>query len=621
MALKYFYLNGAILCAIGAPAFAQTQAQTPQAEDEIIVTGLRAVAQKDITSSVSILDAQELEIRNAPFLADQLRAVPGIGVSRSGAAGGLTQIRLRGAEANHTLVLLNGVEVSDVTTGETDFGLWSGLPAQRVEIARGEQSALYGSDAIGGVISITTGGDGIHASAEYGARDTWRGQAGYHGQTGALEFGLTGAGFTTQGVDTSGSGGDLDGSDSYSLGVNTALKFSPSTHLSSFTSYRVTEFEFDGFLSDADNHTEAAQFLTALTLNTQTGRIDHIARANYSRVNRENFTNDAFSNETIGQRVKLYYSPSLDFGNDTHGLTVSGLAEYESENYERVDTNTLFGDPNQNVSLDSFALGGELRGRLGGLALNGSLRFDDNDGRFDNATTWRLGAAYNIINGGKVRGSISTGIKNPTFTEIFGFAPANFIGNPDLTPERSQSWEIGYDQSFEAFDLSLTYFSAELEGEIFTDFSGFPFTAQNRTADSQRKGFEINTNWQVNPNLSLAGFISKVKSKADDNSNEIRVPNWTGSASLNWQSSSKPGLRAGLAADYVGMQDDFNFATFPAAREALSSYVLLSATAQYPISEKLALTLRGENLLDETSIDVFGSNRPGAGLFIGFKIQ
>ena len=98
-------------------------------------------------------------MRDAPFIVDQLRAVPGLGVSRNGAVGGLTQVRIRGAEANQTLVLVDGIEVSDPVTGETDFGLWSGLDAGRIEVLRGEQSALYGSEAIGGVVNIVTNKD------------------------------------------------------------------------------------------------------------------------------------------------------------------------------------------------------------------------------------------------------------------------------------------------------------------------------------------------------------------------------------------------------------------------------------------------------------------------------
>ena len=122
--------------------------------DTISVTSLRPVVYGDISSSVDLLTADDLSIRNSLSAADQLRAVPGFGISRSGPLGGLTQVRIRGAEANHTLVLINGIEVSDPANGETDFGILAGLPLSRIEVARGEHSALYGSDAIGGVVAL-----------------------------------------------------------------------------------------------------------------------------------------------------------------------------------------------------------------------------------------------------------------------------------------------------------------------------------------------------------------------------------------------------------------------------------------------------------------------------------
>lgn len=607
---------------------AHTQNKLDNIDDEIIVTGLRSVPISDVTSSVTILDLEALSIRNSPYIADQLRAVPSLGVSRSGAAGSLTQIRIRGAEANHTLVLLNGVEVSDPVTGETDFGLWSGLNTKRIEVARGEQSGLYGSDAIGGVISITTGGEGFTAAGEYGAFDTFRGQAGYQGQVEGLSYGISGAGLSTDGVDTSGSGGNRDGASSFSASANAALEFTPDVTLSAFTSFRRSETDFDsdtdfdGLLNDIDNHTEADQFIVAATLEAQSGPIHHLVRSNYTRVNLENFQDDIFGSETIGQRTKLSYSPSIDIGDDNQGITLSALAESENEDFERIDTDTTFGDPNQIANFNSFGLGGEIRGRLNGFAANASLRFDDNDNQFDNATTWRLGAAYNFTFGGKLRGSIGTGVKNPTFTELFGFFPDSFIGNPDLVPERSRSWEIGYDQSLGNFSGSITYFSAELEDEIFTSFTpSFLSSPANRESESDRSGIEVSANYQLNDAISLSGFASNIDSDDDNNNPEIRVPEWTASASVNWESQVKDGLRAGIAIDFIGDQDDFNFGTFPAQRINLDAYVLLSATAEYPVTDKLSLTLRGENLFDETVTDVFGSNQTGAGVFIGFKLR
>lgn len=634
MALHRLLLTTAIVPMTVFTMTSTAQAQSPIAElgDEIVVTGLRAVPLSDVTSSVTVLDFDDLSIRNTPFVVDQLRAVPGVAVSRSGALAGLTQVRIRGAEGNHTLVLLNGIEVSDPTTGETDFGLWSGLNTQRIEVARGEQSGLYGSDAIGGVISITTGGDGFSASGEAGSFGTFRGQAGYHGQISngsgpTLSYGLAGSGFTTNGVDTNGSeGGDRDGSESYSAIYTAALEFSPSATLTALASYRETDIETDGFGVDADNNTDAQQVIAALSFDAQTGFVNHIARANYSRVSRENFSDDAFTNETIGERTKFSYSPSIDFGNESLGVTLSGIGEVENEDFERIDTNVFFGDPNQSVEFNSFGLGGEVRARAGGLALNGSVRHDDNDGQFENATTWRAGAAYSHAYGGKLRASIGTGVKNPTFTELFGFAPENFVGNPDLVPERSRSWEVGYDQSLGNINASITYFNADLEDEIFTNFNVFPFTADNQIGESERSGVEFATDWQVNDAISFAGSVSNIQSENESGVDEIRVPEWTGSASVNWESQSKDGLRVGIAADFVGEQLDTDFGTFDPVTFAspdieLDSYILLSVSAEYPVTNYLSLTFRGDNLLDETITDVIGFNQPGAGVFFGFKLR
>ncbi|WP_409433956.1 TonB-dependent receptor plug domain-containing protein [Litorimonas sp. RW-G-Af-16] len=622
MFFKRFLLSSAVIASATSPVFAQDADV-----DEIIVTSLRAIPASDVTSSISILNEADLAIRNSPYFVDQLRAIPSVGVSRSGAVGAITQVRIRGAEGNHTLVLLNGVEVSDPTIGETDFSLWSGLNTQRVEVARGEQSVLYGSDSIGGVISITTGGEGISGAIEYGSFDTLRGQFGINKQIEGLSFGLNAAGFKTDGVDIAGLDGEKDGSESYSISGNAELEITPDWSISGFSSLRRSDSQtdpdtnFDGLLDNANRFRRADQFIAAASINGQTGVVNHIARANFNELVADNFAEDVFTNQVTGQRTKLLYSPSVSFGDTNQNVTLSGLVDWESTNYQRKDTNTAFGDPNQSQTFETLGIAAEARARLGAIALNGSVRHDDNDGRFEDATTWRVGGAYNFDFGGKLRASTGAGVTNPSFTEIFGFFPGSFVGNPELVPEKSKSWEVGYDHNFGNVEASISYFDASLENEIFTAF-GFPTsTADNREGESERSGIEASLGWQVSDTLNISAAASKISSENDSEEDEIRVPEFTASAAINWQSSTKDGLRAGLAADYVGSQDDFNFGSFPAERVALDSYVLVSATAEYPLNDRLSVTVRGENLLDETTVDVFGYNGTGAGVFVGFKIR
>ena len=625
MFYKTLLLSTSLCAAAAASAFAQSADET---HDDIIVTGLRAVAQKDVTASITIIDAQDLAIRNSPYIADQLRAVPSLAVSRSGAAGSLTQIRLRGSEGNHTLVLLNGIEASNPVTGETDFGLWSGLNTSRIEVARGEQSGLYGSDAIGGVISIATDSNGFNAAAEYGAFDTFRGQAGFGTQIENANFGINVSGFDTDGVDTSGLGGEKDGSSAYSILANADIALSPDWKIGALLTYRLSEVDFDsdtdfdGALNNADLDSEADQWIVGVNVTGQTGGLSHILRANYADVKTVSNAAGVFANETIGQRTKLSYSPSYALETGPASVTLSGLVDWEDETYERIDTDTRFGDPNQSESFDTFGFAGELRAALGEAAINGSIRHDDNDGQFENTTTWRVGGAYNFGFGGKLRGSVGTGVKNPTFTELFGFFPGSFNGNPDLIPEKSQSWEIGYDQSLGNIQASVTYFDAELEDEIVTRFNpDFTSSPANLTEDSSRSGIEFAVDWAVSNTVNITGTLSNISAEDDSGEDEIRRPETTGSIAANWQSSQKDGFRIGVAADYVGSQDDFNFGAFPAARVTLSDYVLLSANAEYPIANRVSVTLRGENLLDEQVQDIFSFNSTGAGVFIGFKIQ
>lgn len=587
--------------------------------DPVEVTGLRAVEADRATTSVSVLTQEDLTVRLSPNPADQLRAVPGAAVSRAGSLGGLTQVRFRGAEANHTLVLFESIEISDPVNGDTDFGLLTALPVGRIEVLRGASSSIHGSDAIGGVVSLLAArAAGFNGFAEGGSFGTAQGALGWSGE----QFGAAISGLTTDGVDSSGTGGEKDGSEALNGLVTAKFALSGDWSLSLVGLARKadsdfdSDTDFDGLLNDVDRRTEAEQRLLGAALTGALGPLDHLVRASFNEVDRDNFAIGAITDTAKGQRTKASWSPSYTSG--VHTLT--GLLDYERETYDRSDVQ-YGGATDAHEAFESMSYAGEYRLAAGALDLAASLRHDDNRGRFDDATTWRIGAGYAIDRvGARLRGSVGTGIKNPTFTELYGFFTGSFIGNPDLKPEESESWEIGWEQEIGDIGWSATYFDANLENEIYTAFVGFTSTAQNRAGKSVRRGVELAGRWQALANLSLAGQATFFDSQDDAGDDEIRVPDMTASLSADWQVQAD-GLRLSLALDHVGEQSDFDFGPFPSRLVGLDAYTLASLTAEYPITDRLAVTLRGENLLDETATDVFGYNGPGAGVFVGLKLK
>lgn len=620
------FLMGSVFAAM-PPAFAQADDDETTVLDAITIVGLRPVAEEDVTVSVTVLDTDDLAVRDAPLIADQLRAVPGVGVSRNGASGGLTQVRIRGAEANQTLVLVDGIEVSDPVTGETDFGLWSGLDAGRIEVLRGEQSALFGSEAIGGVINVVTNKEaGFAGLAEIGSRGSWRldGRAGLSFDNDGYVVLSTGNSITN-GTDTSGLDGETDGSQHYSGSLRAGITLE-GWQLAGLLRYSDASVDFDedsnfdGALDNSAAEVDTQQLTVGGSVSGDAFGINHLVRASYHQTERDT-QNSGFDNVTDGDRFEVAYSPSLtlDAGGATH--TLSGLVEYETTDFERRDAPVFFGDSNFAEGFDTFGLAAEYRLAFGAADLNGSIRFDNNDGLFEDAVTWRIGGAYGFdAIGGRVRASIGEGVTNPTFTELFGFVPSTFVGNPDLVAEESLGWEIGWDQTFGPVTASLTYFSAELENEIFTAFdANFNSTPLNRDGESERQGIEFGASWQVTEQLSVSGQATWTDSDDENGVAEIRVPDWTGALSASWQSDA--GWRAGVAVDLVGEQTDLNFGTFPASTVELQTYALLSASLDIPVTERLAITVRGENLADSAAQDVFGFNRTGAAGFIGLRFR
>lgn len=620
-------LLACLLLSSAPPALAQ---ETADESDRIVVTGARVpLPESDVTSAVTLIDSDQIAASGSAFAADALRAVPGLTLSRSGAGGALTQIRARGSEANHVLVLVDGIEASNPFTGEYDFAHTPAFGVERIEVLRGEQSALWGSDAIGGVIHIQTigagGAEGASAFAEAGSFDTWRSGASLSGSRGALSGGVSASILSSGGIDVSGSGGRADGYDNRALSGRGRLALGPrltlegaARFINSRSDYD-SDTDFDGRLDDADLRIDSRDSAARLAVLAQTGGgwidLSHEASISWFESRSENFDANAFAGESQGRRWQGFYEVSAvwsGLGAD-HRLTV--LAERERDRY--VNFAGAGAGQNQTREIINDALAADYGLTAGPTRLHLSVRHDDN-ARFADATTWRAGAAWHFDSlGGRLRGAFGEGVKNPGVFELFGFFPGFFAGNPALVPERSRGWDIAWEQDFRQLALSATWFSARLEDEIFTDFSVTPATARNRAGISRRSGLELAGEWQPLASLRVTGSATFLKSE-DNGVAEIRRPERTASLSVIWSPEDGP-FSVAASADHVGDRTDTDFATFQTV--TLDAYTLVGGQANWRITPNTALYLRGENLLDETHEDVFGYASPGRGLYLGLRLQ
>jgi len=199
-------------------------------------------------------------------------------------------------------------------------------------------------------------------------------------------------------------------------------------------------------------------------------------------------------------------------------------------------------------------------------------------------------------------------------TEIFGFFPAFFVGNPDIQPERSLGYNIGYEQSLLDDDLSISvdYFRSDLENEILTDFSVFPSTVINLATESKREGVEVETRYALE-NIQFYGSATFLDSE-ENGVKELRRPEFQASGTLTWNADP---FSVTLSADHTGSQIDTDFATF--SRVELDSFTLVGLNLNYHINDIISVSLRGENLLDENYQEVVGYTSQGRGIYAGLR--
>lgn len=618
---------------------AQSATKDAAGIDQIIVTGARSPISVDRLGNAStVIDRQEIERLEVRYVSDLLRSVPGFAVSQSGGVGSQTQVRVRGAEANHVLVLIDGVRANDPATG--DEFRWEYLTTgnvDRVEIVRGPQSALWGSDAVAAVIHIVTnrgrGEPSFDAYVEGGANQT--GNLGVNGSTGADRWSLNGGMeyLGTDGSNISRSGDEKDGSDiaSFTLGgrleASDALSFDAGVRATdASTEFDPVDFLVTGLPTDGDYVTETENLYADIvaSLHRSGSRLSQRLSARYFESDNRNFIGGTEDSSTASDRTTLMYQADLAIGE--HRLSLA--LEHGATDFRQRGA-IVFGDPNQDQEMDVTSIIADFEANPSDrLALLLSARFDDNSD-FDDATTGRFSAAYTLNDQTTLRGNVGTGRKNPTFTERFGFFPGQFVGNPDLRPESSVSWEVGLDHEFGdgALIVGATAFHQDLEDEInglVFDPVTFLSTAGNMPEDSERSGVELSAYWQLSERFDLSATYTYTDATEQDLNGtdvaELRRPRHSGSLSADYLS---PGERwkTSLTASYGGTRDDLFFPPFPQPSEivTLDNYWLVDLAVHFRLSNAVTLFVRGENLLDEDYEQVYGYRTPGATGYLGLR--
>jgi len=607
--------------------------------DFVVVTATRAnqgVRADLLGSSFTVLQPEDFQQRQTGDVSDILRDVPGISISRSGSLGGLTQVRIRGTESNHTLVLIDGIKASDPVAGEFDFSSLIADDVAKVEVLRGQQSALYGSDAIGGVINYITlsgreapGGRVRVEGGSFGTKDV---SARYGGVSGPLDYVVSGGWTDSEGVPVSRFGTRDVGTENGAVSARLEYTLTETLRFKAIARYTHTRADADpqdgdptsptfGYVIDGDDYyTNRAYYgLLRGELDTLNGRWTHALTAQGVDASRDSFSLGDLSSGDTGKRQRYSYESTLRFGSEQFAQTLIGAVDREREEYQNLGA---FLSPAQTESHSTTNTGvvvqydARLQNRIG---LGAAVRHDDND-RFDNDNTYRVQASFRFADDTRVRAAAGSGIKNPTVFELFGFDPSFFVGNPSLKPEKSHGWEVGLDQSLadRRALVGVTYFHSTLKDEIVSIFTTLP-TVANSGRESTQKGVEVFAQARIAAAWPIDASYTYVDAK-ENGVEELRRPPHMGSLNLAWRA---PEDRAGVALTirYNGSMNDnaFTDASFVPRLVRLSSYTLVNLGADYRLTQNVQFYGRVENLLDERYEEVFSYRSQGRGAFAGAR--
>lgn len=627
--------------------------------DMVVVTATRTSQPVERTGeSVSVITGDELQAQQIVALTDALAETPGLTVNRSGEIGQPTSISIRGAETGQTLVLIDGIRINDPSATDEGAVLSDVLVnnIDRVEILRGPQSTLYGSDAIGGVVNIITkrGGDtpfAIDAMAEGGSFDTYHMNAAANGSTDMVDYGAALNFYHTNGIsvaDSRNGNPETDGYDNFGASENARV------HLASNLSV-----DLRGYYTNArDDFDDDSGFVPPFLVSDSGAYGRNRLWAGYAGVNLDLF-NGMFHNRFAAidtDAVRDFYDSAFDTIHKNSDDDGDALRfEYQGVVDINPDNQLTFGAETQHSSFrsDSFSSfspvdrergHSQISGYYGQyqstlfdqLTLTGGLRYDD-DQQFGGHTSIKAAAAWQVLDGTTLRANYGDGFKAPSLFEQFSQYSSPF---GPLAPETARGWEAGIDQSLwsDRIKASLTYFDRDTRNLI--DFQscfvavppagcalraaagGYYFNIGRSKADGEEFDLTAHITDTLSGGLSFTDMETHDTTPGDplEGLPLTRRPHIQESANVTW--SPMDALSLGASVVHDGQRiDQYDTSSVPPTAFIDKPYTVANIFAQYRVTENWSVFGRVENLLNTHYEPELGYGADGRAFFGGVRLN
>jgi vitamin B12 transporter len=602
----------------------------------IVVTPTRMETElEEVSGAITVISKEEIERRGQPLVLDLLRTVPGIEVVRSGGAGGNATVFIRGGNPEHTLVLIDGIEANNpITPGRAfDFATLTTDNIERIEILRGPQSTLYGSDALAGVINIITyqgrGPASAMVSSEAGSFGTsiYRGQVS--GGTDIFSYSLGASYQETEGVSAAAGWYGNDERDGFrSKAVSSRLGLAPvdELELSAVLRYIDSKADLDDRGGPSGDNPE--RYLDRESLFTRAEARLNLFERKLQQTWGVSYSDQRFedvdppgglSSATLDSR----YVGKILKGDLQNNLYVSELATLSLGFESKQETGEsyffsegVFGPfesrfPEQTARTN--AVYGQVLSRFSERLISTFGARLDRHSEFGSKATWKVSSTYFIVpSSTSAAFNIGSGFKAPSLFQLY-----SDFGNQELSPERSLGVDLSLRQNFADGKGTATATAFYNEFDNLITFDPATFIYEN-ISQARVRGAEFSTSYDIAAKASLGASYTYTETKdRDSRSSLLRRARNRASASFNFSPTEKSGVSLNYV--FVGTRPDTDFSVFPPERVSLSSYSLLNLTARYLFTDNIELNARLDNLLDERYEEVLGFGTQGFGAYGGVR--